>query len=74
MKRAYDINPSVGGPIVRDKLWFYVSARWQTNQNYIAGLYDNANAGDPTKWTVRARTRASRRFFAITQNGVNSRD
>ena len=39
MKRAYDINPSFGGPLVRDKLWFYSSARWQQNQNYIAGLY-----------------------------------
>ena len=54
MKQAYDINPSVGGPLMRDKLWFYTSARWQTNQNYIAGLYDNANAGDPTKWLYAA--------------------
>src|SRR5690606_4338974 len=50
MKRAYDINPSIGGPIVRDRLWFYTAARWQNNQNYIAGLYHNANAGDPTRW------------------------
>ena len=46
MKQAYDINPSVGGPILRDKLWFYASARWQDNQNYVAGLYVNTNAGD----------------------------
>ena len=59
MKQAYDINPSVGGPILRDKLWFYTSARWQTNQNYIAGLYDNKNEGDPTKWTVRGGHRAA---------------
>ena len=24
----YDINPGVGGPIVRDRLWFYASGRW----------------------------------------------
>ena len=47
MKQAYDINTSVGGPIVRDDLWFYASARWQQNQNYIAGLYRNANEGIP---------------------------
>ena len=23
LKRAYDINPAGGGPIMRDKLWFY---------------------------------------------------
>ena len=27
MKRAYDINPSFGGPIMRDQLWFFASAR-----------------------------------------------
>ncbi len=72
MKKAYDINPSVGGPILRDKLWFYTSARWQTNENYIAGLYYNANEGDPTKWTYVADT-SRRGFFAIEQNGVNLR-
>ena len=59
MKKAWDINPSVGGPILRDKLWFYTSARWQTNQNFIAGLYYNKNEGDPTKWTLRSGHRAA---------------
>jgi hypothetical protein len=72
MKRAYDINPSFGGPIVRDRLWFYSSARWQQNQNYIAGLYANLNAGDPTKWTYAADT-SNRGQFSITQKGVNTR-
>jgi Carboxypeptidase regulatory-like domain len=72
MKKAWDINPSVGGPIMRDRLWFYGSARWQTNQNYIAGLYYNANEGDPTKWTYVADT-SRRGFFSLEQNGVNLR-
>jgi hypothetical protein len=72
MKRAYDINPSFGGPLVREKLWFYSSARWQQNQNYIAGLYHNANAGDPTKWLYVQDT-AQRGAFSLTQNGVNTR-
>jgi hypothetical protein len=33
----YDVNPSVGGPIQKDKLWFFTSLRWQANKNYIAG-------------------------------------
>jgi hypothetical protein len=72
MKRAYDINPSFGGPLVRDKLWFYSSARWQVNQNYIAGLYYNANEGDPTKWLYQ-EDRSRRGFFSLEQNGVNTR-
>ena len=72
MKRAYDINPSVGGPLLRDKLWFYTSARWQVNQNYIAGLYYNKNEGDPTKWTYE-EDRSRRGFFSLEQNGINTR-
>ena len=51
IKEVYDFNPGVGGPIVKDKLWFYSAARWQGTQTYVAGLYLNKNAGDPTKWT-----------------------
>src|SRR6185295_15772877 len=52
MKWAYDVNPSFGGPIKRDSVWFYSSARWQENENYVAGLYYNANAGDPTNGSM----------------------
>ena len=38
---------------MRDKLWFFASGRVQTNQNYIAGLFANANAGDPDEVDVR---------------------
>jgi hypothetical protein len=50
LKQLYDVNPGAGGPIVRDKLWFYAAARWQTSQSYVAGLWENKNAGDPTRW------------------------
>jgi hypothetical protein len=72
MKRAYDINPSIGGPLLRDRVWFYTSARWQENQNYIAGLYFNANEGDPTKWLYQ-EDRSRRAFFSLNQKGINTR-
>jgi hypothetical protein len=72
MKLAYDINPSGGGPIMRDKLWFWVSGRVQTNQNYIAGLFSNQYAGDPTKWTYLANP-SDQGFFQITQKGIDGR-
>jgi hypothetical protein len=72
MKKAYDINPGVGGPILRERLWFYSSARWQTNQNYIAGLYYNKNEGDPTKWLYE-QDPSRRGFFGLEQNGINTR-
>jgi hypothetical protein len=72
MKQAYDINPSIGGPIIRDKLWFYGSARWQDNQNYVAGLYANRNAGDASKW-VPDPDFSQRGVFRVNQKGVNTR-
>ena len=50
-KQAWDINPSFGGPIVRDKLWFYATYRYQYNDQYVASMWNNLNAGDATKWT-----------------------
>jgi hypothetical protein len=70
--RMYDINPSGGGPIVANKLWFYVSGRWQTNQTYIPGSVGNANAGDPSKWLWVADP-SVRGKFNTTQNSGSFR-
>jgi hypothetical protein len=72
MKQAYDLNPSIGGPVVRDKVWFFGSARFQDNQNYVAGLYVNKNAGDATKWVPDA-DRGQQGVFRVTQKGGNAR-
>jgi len=72
LKQVYDINPSGGGPILKDKLWFYVSGRWQTNQTYIPGSVGNANAGDPTKWLWVADPNV-RGKFNTTQNSGSFR-
>ena len=36
--------------ILVDKLWFFSSARWHENSSYVAGIWENLNAGNPTKW------------------------
>ena len=38
IKLVYDVNPGGGGPIVKDKLWFYSAARWQGTQTYCRRL------------------------------------
>src|ERR1051325_9017502 len=50
LKQVYDVNPGVGGPLVKDKLWFYSAARGQSNESYQAGLWENKNAGNPDRW------------------------
>ena len=50
-KKLFDINPSFGGPIKRDRLWFFASYRYQYNRQTVASIWDNKNAGDNSKWT-----------------------
>jgi hypothetical protein len=33
----YQINPSFGGPIMRDRIWFYLSGRYNSYQRFAAG-------------------------------------
>ena len=33
---TYQINPSIGGPIVRDKLWFYFTYKFEDNKIFVA--------------------------------------
>ena len=46
----WDSSMSSGGPIRRDRLWFFGSLRYQGSGNTIPGMFHNKNAGDPTKW------------------------
>jgi Carboxypeptidase regulatory-like domain len=72
LKRTYDVNPTGGGPIVQDKLWFYSATRFQTNQNYVAGSFENKNAGNPNVWTYEPDL-SRQGLFAIVQKSANTR-
>jgi hypothetical protein len=52
-KTIADLNPSVGGALVHDKLWFYAGARYLLTEGYVAGLYANL---DPTAWVYHPDT------------------
>jgi hypothetical protein len=47
----WDFNGGVGGPIRKDRVWYFVSARDQGSSRSVAGMYANLNAGDPARWT-----------------------
>ena len=49
--RVYDVNGSVGGPIKRDMLWYYMSARVQGQRQNTLNVYYNENAGNASAWT-----------------------
>src|SRR5687767_3503520 len=48
--KAYDYNVSLGGPIMRDRLWFYGSYRKLDTSTAQDGIVANRFAGDPTHW------------------------
>ena len=43
----YDAGGTLGGPIKKDRLWFYSAVRYQGNQNYVASIYYNKTQGTP---------------------------
>jgi hypothetical protein len=45
IRRSYDYGGAIGGPIKKDKLWFYMAHRWWGASRYIQGSYFNKAQG-----------------------------
>jgi hypothetical protein len=45
------LNVGIGGPIMRDRLWYFGTARHQTDDSYVTNMWVNKNAGNPNAWT-----------------------
>jgi hypothetical protein len=59
--KQWDFTFGIGGPIMKDRLWYYVTARDEGQHRSIPGIFPNLNAGDPTKFLyVPDRTREVR--------------
>ena len=65
--KNWDTSFAMGGPIKRDRVWFYATARTIGEYTDIAGRFGNLNAGDPAKWnyvadqSITSRTVGSRK-------------
>jgi hypothetical protein len=49
--QQWDYTGGVGGPILKDRLWYYGTLRDEGKHITIPGIFPNLNAGDPTKLT-----------------------
>jgi hypothetical protein len=65
--RIYDVNPGFGGPILRDRIWFYTSVRAWSAQQYVAGMFFNKST---VPWMYVADT--TRPALNIETNGNES--
>ena len=43
LRSLFDVNGSIGGPLIKDRLWFYATERYQTNSTNVPGSFFSAN-------------------------------
>jgi hypothetical protein len=54
LRKIWDFSGGVGGPILKDRIWFFATAREEGSERGVPGMFANKNAGDPTKFTYEA--------------------
>lgn len=50
IKSSSEFNPAVGGPVIKDKLWFFGTMLYNKTQNWVAGMFVNRNALSATSF------------------------
>jgi hypothetical protein len=53
LTKQWDVTFGLGGPIIRDRLWYHVTVRDEGQHRSIPNVYPNLNAGDPTQFLYR---------------------
>jgi hypothetical protein len=67
LKALYDLNGAIGGPIARDRVWFYATSRYFKNEYFLASRFY------PTDVTaVRRQADAARQAYGGTYTYDNN--
>ena len=50
LSKVYDLTGTFGGPLVRDRLWYFLKGHVGGSTKDSSSVYYNLNAGDPAAW------------------------
>jgi hypothetical protein len=70
LRTNWDASGSLGGPILRDRLWFFGNVRGWGNAAVVDGIFANRYAGDASHWDyavnrdIEARQVEGRKIYA----------
>jgi hypothetical protein len=54
--KNWDFSPGFGGPLAKNRVWFYLSGRSQGANTQVPGQFYNLNANNPNAWTYAPDT------------------
>ncbi len=72
LTKVYDFSGGLGGPIRRDRAWYFVNAHTGGSTKDSASVFYNQNAGDPAKWLYQP-DRDRREYSDRTFENVSGR-
>ena len=70
LRTNWDASYSMGGPIKRDRLWFFANVRGWANASVVDGIFGNRFAGDASHWdpsldqSIETRVAEGRKIIA----------
>jgi hypothetical protein len=75
LRKNWDASGSLGGPIMKDRLWFFGTVRNWGNAVVRDGIFANRFAGDPAHWdysadrSIEGREADGRKIFSLRLTG-----